>query len=100
LLHFKDNGRNCCFFSYYISQYQVKENSIFENSSGLKTSFVSILLQQIVTALFDFAAHEEGEVSFSRGDRVTVLDTTNENWWEGNVNGKVGLFPANYVSKP
>ncbi|KAK3705174.1 hypothetical protein QZH41_013961 [Actinostola sp. cb2023] len=52
-----------------------------------------------VQALFDFVASEEGEVSFSRGDWITVLDASNENWWEGKVNGSVGLFPSNYISK-
>lgn len=52
-----------------------------------------------VQALYDFVASEEGEVSFSRGDWITVLDASNENWWEGKVNGNIGLFPSNYVSK-
>ena len=33
------------------------------------------------------------------GDRIEVLtrtDTQND-WWEGRLKGKVGIFPANYV---
>ncbi|KXJ28497.1 growth factor receptor-bound protein 2 [Exaiptasia diaphana] len=52
-----------------------------------------------VQALFDFTASEEGELSFRRGDWITVMDASNENWWEGKVHGNVGLFPSNYVTK-
>lgn len=58
-----------------------------------------------VTALFDFEAQEEGEVSFKKGNLIKVLEKTDPNWWKGQVvsgslSGNVGLFPSNYVKVP
>ncbi|EGD77652.1 hypothetical protein PTSG_08745 [Salpingoeca rosetta] len=50
-------------------------------------------------ALYDFEANEEhGELSLNAGDTVTVhRQDIGEGWWEGEVNGRRGLFPASYV---
>lgn len=55
-----------------------------------------------VTALFDFEAQEDGEVSFKKGNVIKVLEKTDPNWWKGQVvngalAGNTGLFPSNYV---
>jgi hypothetical protein len=54
-----------------------------------------------VTATFDYAPDGEGtepELAFKTGDVITVLARDDEGWWEGELNGKRGLFPANYTS--
>uniref|UniRef100_A0A8B9SG43 mitogen-activated protein kinase kinase kinase n=1 Tax=Apteryx owenii TaxID=8824 RepID=A0A8B9SG43_APTOW len=55
------------------------------------------------TAVFDYEAAAEEELTLRRGDVVEVLsqDSTvsgDEGWWTGKVQGKVGVFPSNYVS--
>ena len=30
---------------------------------------------------------------------VTVVDTTNPDWWQGKCLGKMGFFPSKYVTK-
>ncbi|KAJ3195955.1 ESCRT-0 subunit protein hse1 [Irineochytrium annulatum] len=53
-----------------------------------------------VRALYDFPGLEEGELRMSRGDIVDVYDdTTFKDWWKGELRGKVGIFPSNYVEK-
>ncbi|KAJ3130333.1 ESCRT-0 subunit protein hse1 [Nowakowskiella sp. JEL0407] len=53
-----------------------------------------------VKALYDFAGMDEGELRLNRDDIVSVLDsTTFKEWWKGEHNGKIGIFPANYVQK-
>ena len=49
-------------------------------------------------ALYDCQAEEDGELCFSKADRITLLDTSHEGWWKGELAGRIGLFPANYVS--
>jgi hypothetical protein len=45
-----------------------------------------------------YDASEDNEISFSEGDRITTITAASDDWWEGTApNGKVGLFPANYV---
>ncbi|MBW0539401.1 hypothetical protein O181_079116 [Austropuccinia psidii MF-1] len=52
-----------------------------------------------VTALYDFAAQAEGDLSFSAGDRIELIKRTEseEDWWTGKLNGVEGIFPGNYV---
>lgn len=53
-----------------------------------------------VTVLYDFNPTEEGELQLKKSDLVDVLDnTTFPDWWKGSLEGKIGIFPANYVSK-
>ncbi|KAI5208655.1 hypothetical protein E4T39_01416 [Aureobasidium subglaciale] len=54
---------------------------------------------QYVTAVYDFGGQGEGDLSFREGDRIKVVKKTGstDDWWEGEVNGMVGSFPANYV---
>jgi len=48
-------------------------------------------------AEFDYAAAEEGELSFKAGDTILVRDQDPSGWWEGTVAGRSGVFPSNYV---
>ncbi|WYZ41582.1 hypothetical protein EsH8_V_000477 [Colletotrichum jinshuiense] len=54
---------------------------------------------ETVTALYDYAAQAEGDLSFRAGDVIEITSRTkNENeWWTGRLNGKSGQFPGNYV---
>jgi len=53
---------------------------------------------EYVTAMYDFDSHTAGDLSFREGDRIRVVKKTesSQDWWEGEVNGKQGSFPANY----
>ncbi|KAG9103571.1 hypothetical protein FRC06_009823 [Ceratobasidium sp. 370] len=50
-------------------------------------------------ALFDFVAQESGDLSFNKGDVIIVLKKTDsiDDWWTGKLNGKQGIFPANFT---
>ncbi|CAE7083107.1 unnamed protein product [Rhizoctonia solani] len=50
-------------------------------------------------ALFDFIAQESGDLSFNKGDVITVMKKTNsiDDWWTGKLNGREGIFPANFT---
>ncbi|KAK4452412.1 BAR domain-containing protein [Podospora aff. communis PSN243] len=54
---------------------------------------------ETVTALYDYAAQAEGDLSFRTGDVIEIVTRTqNENeWWTGKLHGKQGQFPGNYV---
>lgn len=52
-----------------------------------------------VTALYDFGGQSAGDLAFREGDRIRVLKKTEstDDWWEGELRGVKGSFPANYV---
>ncbi|XP_076464334.1 mitogen-activated protein kinase kinase kinase 11-like [Babylonia areolata] len=53
------------------------------------------------TAIFDYDAVREDELTLQRGTQVQVLnvDSGDDGWWMGKANGKVGIFPSNFVAK-
>ncbi|KAK0043287.1 mitogen-activated protein kinase kinase kinase 11 [Biomphalaria pfeifferi] len=53
------------------------------------------------TAIFDYEAAREDELTLRRGTRVQVLsvDSGDDGWWMGRAEGKVGIFPSNFVAK-
>lgn len=63
-------------------------------------SFKHALHHDKVRARYDFDGEHEGDLSFKKGDIITIHDhgtADDKNWWKGDVHGKVGLFPRNYV---
>uniref|UniRef100_A0A9J8D436 Vav guanine nucleotide exchange factor 1 n=1 Tax=Cyprinus carpio carpio TaxID=630221 RepID=A0A9J8D436_CYPCA len=49
---------------------------------------------------YDFSARDRTELSLREGDTVKILSKKAHNgWWKGEVYGRVGLFPANYVEE-
>lgn len=50
-----------------------------------------------VRALFDFAASEQDELDFKKGDIIAVLESVYRDWWRGSLKGRTGIFPLNYV---
>ncbi|XP_056680900.1 intersectin-2 isoform X6 [Monodelphis domestica] len=50
-----------------------------------------------VIAMYDYAASNEDELSFSKGQLISVLSRDDADWWHGELGAASGLFPANYV---
>uniref|UniRef100_A0AAR2IHL5 Rac/Cdc42 guanine nucleotide exchange factor (GEF) 6 n=1 Tax=Pygocentrus nattereri TaxID=42514 RepID=A0AAR2IHL5_PYGNA len=53
--------------------------------------------QLVVKARFNFKQNNEDELSFKKGELIHVTRQEEGGWWEGNLNGKTGWFPSNYV---
>ena len=51
-----------------------------------------------VTALYDFAGQGQGDLVFREGDQIKVVKKTDstDDWWQGELKGVKGSFPANY----
>jgi len=48
-------------------------------------------------AIYDYNAQQYDELSITTGDLIAVYDKQEDGWWQGELNGKVGIFPATYV---
>lgn len=56
--------------------------------------------EKLARAIADNNGETESELVFKTGDliKVTSEDTGSEGWWEGELNGHVGYFPASFVT--
>uniref|UniRef100_A0A8C1M443 Intersectin 2a n=1 Tax=Cyprinus carpio TaxID=7962 RepID=A0A8C1M443_CYPCA len=68
---------------------------LLEANSGKITPASQPLCQ--VIAMYDYKAANKDEMSFQKGQLITVFNKDNPDWWKGEVAGVVGLFPTNYV---
>ncbi|CCM01831.1 uncharacterized protein FIBRA_03899 [Fibroporia radiculosa] len=50
-----------------------------------------------VKALHTFEPTEAGELAFEKGDIIKVVDRGYKDWWRGQLKGRTGIFPVNYV---
>ncbi|XP_058886719.1 SH3 domain-containing kinase-binding protein 1-like isoform X5 [Acipenser ruthenus] len=46
---------------------------------------------------FDYKAQHDDELTITVGDIITNIKKDDGGWWEGETNGKRGLFPDNFV---
>jgi len=49
--------------------------------------------------LFPYEAAVEDELTLKEGDIITLLsrELPDKGWWQGELRGKVGVFPDNFV---
>ncbi|XP_070117601.1 SH3 domain-containing protein 19 isoform X14 [Equus caballus] len=48
-------------------------------------------------ALYDFHGENEDELSFKAGDIITELESVDDDWMSGELMGRSGIFPKNYI---
>lgn len=69
-------------------------NEDFSLSLSLSSHLSAVMY---VRALYDYEGQAEEELSFSEGAVIRLLsrDTqTDDGFWEGELNGRVGVFPS------
>ncbi|XP_006025435.1 neutrophil cytosol factor 2 isoform X1 [Alligator sinensis] len=52
-----------------------------------------------VVAQYSYEATQPEDLEFQAGDVILILSKVNEDWLEGQCNGKVGIFPSAFVQK-
>lgn len=50
------------------------------------------------TTLYPYQATRPDELSFPKGVTLNIVEKKSQ-WWRGELNGQVGLFPSNYVKE-
>ena len=48
-------------------------------------------------ALYDFESETDQELSFKEGDTIMLNNQLDDNWFDGSLNGRTGIFPVAYV---
>ncbi|KAJ9096055.1 hypothetical protein QFC21_005420 [Naganishia friedmannii] len=63
-----------------------------------KAAYATAPVQLTATALYDFEAQGEDELSIIEGEILNVIDKSNEDWWTvKDPRGNQGVVPAQYV---
>ncbi|XP_019616307.1 PREDICTED: rho guanine nucleotide exchange factor 7-like isoform X2 [Branchiostoma belcheri] len=84
------------------SQVRQKANSNGNGTAGshvMQNVHMADGRQMIVKARYAFQGTDEDELSFKKGDIITITQVVEGGWWEGVLNGRVGWFPSNYVKE-
>ncbi|XP_063559754.1 SH3 and cysteine-rich domain-containing protein isoform X7 [Gorilla gorilla gorilla] len=50
-------------------------------------------------ALYKFVPQENEDLEMRPGDIITLLEDSNEDWWKGKIQDRIGFFPANFVQR-
>ncbi|XP_074168740.1 SH3 and cysteine-rich domain-containing protein isoform X2 [Rhinolophus sinicus] len=50
-------------------------------------------------ALYKFVPQENEDLEMRPGDMITLLEDSNEDWWKGKIQDRIGFFPANFVQR-
>jgi len=55
--------------------------------------------KEVCVALFPYEAVNSDELSLAEGDIVTILsrEVEDKGWWKGELKGRIGVFPDNFV---
>merc|ERR1719510_2665822 len=53
--------------------------------------------KMVSKALYNFQAQNHRELSFKKGDLVYIRRQVDDNWYEGERNAMIGIFPVTYV---
>ncbi|GFN86286.1 growth factor receptor-bound protein 2 [Plakobranchus ocellatus] len=72
-----------------------------ENVSGDHRRVIQLqcVAEELYEAVYDFQPANDEEVELRRGDVIRLVCRSDENWWEGEVRGRTGFFPRNYVRR-
>ncbi|NXD58716.1 STAC3 protein, partial [Corvus moneduloides] len=57
----------------------------------------AFLQSHYFVALYRFKALEKDDLDFPPGEKITVVDDSNEEWWRGKIGEKIGYFPPNFI---
>lgn len=62
-------------------------------------SFPYLLFPERAIVRHSYDADNEDELSLKVGEMVNIISKEEEDpgWWKGELNGKVGVFPDNFV---
>uniref|UniRef100_A0A1Q3EXE4 Putative sh3 domain-containing kinase-binding protein 1 n=1 Tax=Culex tarsalis TaxID=7177 RepID=A0A1Q3EXE4_CULTA len=47
--------------------------------------------------IYSYRENKPDELSLAVGDVIEIFEEVEEGWWRGKLNGKVGVFPSNFV---
>nr|XP_033795672.1 intersectin-2 isoform X2 [Geotrypetes seraphini] len=95
------HGQRGWFPKSYVKIIPGSENKTIETeavyaSVNKKPSTSSCTQGEEYVALYPYSSSEIGDLTFAQGD-VILVTQKNAEWWTGSIDGRLGIFPSNYV---
>ncbi|XP_044203432.1 proto-oncogene vav-like isoform X2 [Thunnus albacares] len=92
--YFRDVDTTLC------TPYKQPEQCNSSNNTPNTTPGGSMRSFGVARARYDFSARDRSELSLREGDTIKIISKKGHSgWWRGEVYGRVGFFPANYVEE-
>lgn len=99
------NGNEGVFPSNFVEEIKSKPG-IKEDSPNINENDVKCPLlppkpaKTLCQVKYSYKAQNEDELTLKEGDFITLLSTDGQDpgWWRGELNGRVGVFPDNFVA--
>ena len=68
-------------------------------SGTFHNDFLNVAESETLEAIaqFDFTARSQRELSFKKGDILTLYTQVSSDWWKGTKDGRDGLIPDKYI---
>ncbi|XP_068180761.1 SH3 domain-containing protein 21 isoform X2 [Antennarius striatus] len=74
-------------------------DAVFTKEISQRPSIRNHTKKECCQAMFDYKARAEDELDLKKGDVIVILkkEAEDDGWWEGELNGRCGFFPDNFV---
>ncbi|KAL5005400.1 hypothetical protein ScPMuIL_018856 [Solemya velum] len=83
-----------------VSSPLVSRNGDTSSDQNSTSSDIQICDHMPAIAKFNYTAQQRDEMSLTKGEKVVVMEKSNDGWWKGRKpDSTVGWFPSNYVEK-
>ncbi|KAL2098809.1 hypothetical protein ACEWY4_005289 [Coilia grayii] len=70
------------------------------DSSPVRTGQRKDLLQlNTYVALYRFTPQDADDLDLRPGDRIVLADDSNDDWWKGEIEDRIGFFPASFAQQ-
>ena len=82
---------------FILNRYEEPNDGATTPQSTLNRGPNSGTYKMVARALYNFTAQNYRELSFKKGDLIYVRRQVDDNWYEGERNAMIGIFPVTYV---
>lgn len=78
-----------------VTQHTPAPEGVTRSQSAVKQ--MPVLTLPYARAVYDYISKEPGDLSFKKGDIITLKKQVDQNWYHGEIGGVHGVFPLCYV---